>query len=370
MIYLVTGAAGFIGNHVALRLCQLGYQVVGVDNLNHYYDVTLKHDRLQRLLPLANFTFIQLDIADSAALAALFERYRFTIVIHLAAQAGVRYSLENPMAYADSNLVGHLSVLEACRRYPVAHLVYASSSSVYGKNSRLPFSERDTCQQPASLYAATKIANEAMSYSYAALYQLPVTGLRFFTVYGPWGRPDMALFKFTEAIFQNRPIDLYNQGALSRDFTYIDDIVEGILRVQAQIPGRADGDTTSVPSRLYNIGYGKPVPLLQFVQALEQSIGKTALKNMLPMQPGDVEKTWADNRLLFQAVGYRPQVALAQGVQRFVDWYRDYYQLSAYQLSAYQLSAGESNVQLAANNAGDETYQSVASGFGNRDHQG
>jgi len=322
MNILITGAAGFIGSHVAQRLCQAGHQVTGIDNLNSYYDVRLKHARLDLLKPLANFRFIQMDIADRAALNDLFDQGKFQRVIHLAAQAGVRYSIDNPMAYADSNLTGHLCVLEACRHHQIEHLVYASSSSVYGQNTKVPFQELDRTDQPMSLYAATKKANELMSYSYASLYQLPSTGLRFFTVYGPWGRPDMALFKFTDAILHGKAIELYNNGQQSRDFTYIDDIVEGIVRVQDHSPTHL-----TVPHQLFNIGNGSPVELMEFVSALEQSIGKEAQKLFKPMQPGDVPQTWADSENLFQQVGYRPQTSVQVGVQRFVDWYRNFYQL-------------------------------------------
>lgn len=335
MKYLVTGAAGFIGFHVCQRLLIQGHQVVGIDNLNDYYAVSLKMDRLQQLTVLPSFRFVRLDLADRQGIANLFACEHFDRVIHLAAQAGVRYSLDNPLAYADSNLIGHLTILEGCRHHGVEHLVYASSSSVYGLNSQLPFSTADSVDHPVSLYAATKKANELMSHSYSHLYGIPTTGLRFFTVYGPWGRPDMALFKFTKAILDGKPIDVYNNGQLSRDFTYIDDIVEGILRISDVIP-QANPDwnveqgtpaTSSAPYRVYNIGNGQPVKLLDFIEALENALGRSAIKNMMPMQPGDVHATWAETEDLFAATGYRPQVAVQAGVNRFVDWYRAYYQI-------------------------------------------
>ena len=333
MKYLVTGSAGFIGAKVSERLCSLGHEVIGIDNLNDYYDVNLKLARLDLLQALDNFHFIQLDLADREGIAALFARHAFQRVIHLAAQAGVRYSLDNPLAYADSNLIGHLTILEGCRRHKIEHLVYASSSSVYGLNQKMPFSTEDSIDHPISLYAATKKANELMSHTYSHLYQLPTTGLRFFTVYGPWGRPDMALFKFTKAILAGEVIDVYNHGDLSRDFTYIDDIVEGIIRVQAK-PPRPNTDwtveagtpaTSSAPYRVFNIGNGSPVQLLDFITALEDALGIKANKNFLPMQPGDVHSTWADTSDLFDAVGYKPLVDINTGVTQFVDWYRQFY---------------------------------------------
>ncbi|MGI2216928.1 NAD-dependent epimerase [Shewanella baltica] len=333
MKYLVTGSAGFIGAKVSERLCSLGHEVIGIDNLNDYYDVNLKLARLDLLQALDNFHFIQLDLADREGIAALFARHAFQRVIHLAAQAGVRYSLDNPLAYADSNLIGHLTILEGCRRHKIEHLVYASSSSVYGLNQKMPFSTEDSIDHPISLYAATKKANELMSHTYSHLYQLPTTGLRFFTVYGPWGRPDMALFKFTKAILSGEVIDVYNHGDLSRDFTYIDDIVEGIIRVQAK-PPRPNTDwtveagtpaTSSAPYRVFNIGNGSPVQLLDFITALEDALGIKANKNFLPMQPGDVHSTWADTSDLFDAVGYKPLVDINTGVAQFVNWYRQFY---------------------------------------------
>jgi len=331
--YLVTGASGFIGFNVVQRLCLAGHEVVGVDNLNDYYEVSLKEARLGILNKLTNFRFIKLDLADRTGMATLFDSERFQRVIHLAAQAGVRYSLDNPMAYADSNLIGHLTVLEGCRHTGVEHLVYASSSSVYGLNGKLPFATTDSVDHPVSLYAATKKANELMSHTYSHLYGLPTTGLRFFTVYGPWGRPDMALFKFTRAMLAGKPIDVYNEGQLSRDFTYIDDIVEGIIRIADVVPTSQPKWTveqgspadSSAPYRVYNIGNGSPVKLLDFIEALESALGIHAKKNMLPMQPGDVYATWAETEDFFAATGYRPQVGVREGVARFVNWFKGYY---------------------------------------------
>jgi UDP-glucuronate 4-epimerase len=333
--YLVTGAAGFIGFFVAQRLCHQGHQVIGLDNLNDYYDVNLKEARLALLRDQASFRFVQMDLADREGIARLFAKEKFDRVIHLAAQAGVRYSLDNPLTYIDSNLLGHATILEGCRHHQVEHLIYASSSSVYGMNKKMPFATEDSVDHPVSLYAATKKANELMSHTYSHLYNIPTTGLRFFTVYGPWGRPDMALFKFTKAILENRPIDIYNNGDLSRDFTYIDDIVEGILRIQDVLPQRdpnwtvesgSPGDS-SAPYRIYNIGNGQPVKLMDFVAALEKAIGKTAQKNFLPMQPGDVYATYADTQNLYKATGWQPSVGVEEGVARFVEWYRGFYKV-------------------------------------------
>lgn len=332
MTLLVTGAAGFIGFHTARRLCEQGHEVVGIDNLNRYYSVELKLARLKQLQALPGFRFVQMDIFDKAALLALFDAWRFTEVVHLAAQAGVRYSLDNPSLYADANLTGFLNVLEACRTYRPAHLIYASSSSVYGANAKLPFNVDDPVNQPVSLYAATKRSNELMAHSYAHLYGLQATGLRFFTVYGPWGRPDMALFKFTEAILQGRPIDIYNNGKMSRDFTYIDDIVEGIVRLRNKPPSwgvQAINTPVTDSHRLYNIGHGAPVNLLDFIDCLERAIGIGAIRNYLPMQAGDVVSTWADTEALEARTGFRPQVKVEQGVERFVEWYREFYGVSA-----------------------------------------
>lgn len=332
MKYLVTGAAGFIGFHLSRRLCADGHQVVGIDNLNDYYAVSLKEARLARLTSLPGFRFERCDLADRPAMATLFAREQFERVIHLGAQAGVRYSLDNPFAYSESNLTGMLTVLEGCRQQGVGHLIYASSSSVYGLNSEMPFKTSDPVDHPVSLYAASKKANELMAHSYAHLYGLPTTGLRFFTVYGPWGRPDMALFKFVRAILSGEPIDIYNQGQLSRDFTYIDDIIEGLVRIADRPPSgdpawQGAADSSPAPYRIYNIGHGSPVRLLDFVEAIERAVGRPAIRNLLPMQPGDVYATWADTESLFAATGYRPTVGLEQGVGAFVDWYRDYYRV-------------------------------------------
>lgn len=325
MTVLVTGAAGFIGYHTVKRLCREGLEVVGIDNLNDYYSVELKHARLKVLESLPGFRFQTLDIVDKPALMALFEDHAFTEVVHLAAQPGVRYSLDTPDVYAQSNLVGFLNVLEACRHHRPAHLIYASSSSVYGSNSKMPFSVEDSVDHPISLYAATKRANELLAHSYCHLYGLKASGLRFFTVYGPWGRPDMALFKFTEAIIKGLPIDIYNHGQMSRDFTYIDDIVESIARLRSKPPvpnGPEDG-----VNRIFNIGRGQPVPLLEFVDCLETALGIKARRNFLPLQAGDVVKTWADVSALAEWVDFRPQVTVETGVAEFVKWYRHFYQI-------------------------------------------
>lgn len=324
MTVLVTGAAGFIGFHTVKRLCEQGLEVVGIDNLNDYYSVALKHARLKELRALSGFRFQTLDIVDKPALMALFKDHRFTDVIHLAAQAGVRYSLDNPDVYAQSNLTGFLNVLEACRHHRPDHLIYASSSSVYGTNSKLPFSVEDAVDHPVSLYAASKRANELMAHSYCHLYGLRASGLRFFTVYGPWGRPDMALFKFTEAILNDRPIDLYNQGLMSRDFTYIDDIVESIVRLRPRPP--LPENAGEGVNRIFNIGRGTPVALLDFVECLEAALGRPARRNLMPMQAGDVHRTWADVSALAQWVDFRPHVTVEAGVGQFVKWYRHFYQ--------------------------------------------
>ncbi len=333
MKVLVTGAAGFIGMFVAQRLLARGDRVVGIDNLNDYYDPALKADRLARLNGSDGFTFNKLDLADRDGMAALFARERFDGVVHLGAQAGVRYSLTHPMAYVDSNLIGFANVLEGCRHHGVAHLVYASSSSVYGGNAKLPYAEADAVDHPVSLYAATKKANEAMAHSYSHLYGLPTTGLRFFTVYGPWGRPDMAPFLFADAMLAGRPIKVYNQGRMTRDFTCVDDIVEGVLRVLDK-PATAnphydftapDPASSSAPWRLFNIGNSTPVPLLDFIDTMERALGVTAVREMLPLQPGDVLATHADTSALDAWVGFSPSTPLAVGVQRFTDWFKPRY---------------------------------------------
>jgi UDP-glucuronate 4-epimerase len=333
MKVLLTGAAGFIGMHVALRLLERGDEVVGLDNLNDYYDVQLKLDRLARLTPHDAFRFVRIDVADRAAIAALFDEEGFDRVVHLAAQAGVRYSLKNPDAYVDANIVGFMNILEGCRHGAVKHLVYASSSSVYGGNTKMPFSEADSVDHPVSIYAATKKANELMAHTYSHLYGLPTTGLRFFTVYGPWGRPDMALFLFTRAMLEGRAIDVFNRGDMLRDFTYIDDIVEGVVRTldraaepdaafdaQAPHPGRSQA-----PYRVFNIGNQGPVKLMDFIQAIERALGIEARKNLLPMQPGDVPATYADVSALTEWTGFTPRTKVIEGVTNFVRWYRDYY---------------------------------------------
>lgn len=334
MKYLVTGAAGFIGFHVSQHLLAAGHQVVGLDNLNDYYEVSLKQARLS-LLPSADFRFVKMELDDNAGMAALFAEEQFDRVIHLAAQAGVRYSLENPHAYAQANLVGHLNVLEGCRHNKVQHLLYASSSSVYGLNRKLPFSTDDSVDHPVSLYAATKKANELMSHTYSHLYGLPTTGLRFFTVYGPWGRPDMALFKFTKAMLEGNSIDVYNYGKMKRDFTYIDDIAEAIIRLQDVIP-EANNEwtvesgspaTSSAPYRVYNIGNSSPVELMDYITALEEALGIEAKKNMMPMQAGDVLETSAETQPLYDLVGFRPQTSVKDGVKNFVKWYREFYKV-------------------------------------------
>jgi UDP-glucuronate 4-epimerase len=328
--YLVTGAAGFIGYHVSERLLSRGDAVVGLDNLNDYYDVSLKQARVARLEPSDRFQFVVADVADRTQLPELFASQQFDVVIHLAAQAGVRYSIEHPAAYIDANLVGFGNILEGCRRGDVKHLVYASSSSVYGANKKTPFSVEDSVDHPISLYAATKKANELMAHTYSHLYQLPTTGLRFFTVYGPWGRPDMALFKFAKAILNGEAIDVYNHGQMRRDFTYIDDIVEGVVRTADAIPGVRTGEEEETLAkrdyyRVYNIGNNQPVELMEMIGLLEQELGQTADKNMLPMQPGDVAETFADVDALRNDVGFQPQTPLVDGIRAFVRWYREFY---------------------------------------------
>ncbi len=333
MRVLLTGAAGFIGMTTILRLLARGDEVVGLDNLNDYYSVQLKQDRLARLTPHPGFRFVKLDVADRAGMAELFARERFDRVIHLAAQAGVRYSLQNPHAYIDSNVVGFMNVLEGCRHSQVQHLVYASSSSVYGGNTRMPFSEHDSVDHPVSMYAATKKANELMAHTYSHLFGLPTTGLRFFTVYGPWGRPDMALFLFTKAILEGRPIDVFNHGKMQRDFTYVDDIVEGVIRVLDRVAepnpdyvsDTPDPGTSNAPFRVFNIGNHNPVPLLDYIACIEDALGMQARKNLLPLQDGDVPATYADVDALRDWVGFTPATEIRSGVGRFVDWYRGYY---------------------------------------------
>ncbi len=331
--YLVTGAAGFIGFHVSRRLLARGDEVVGVDNLNDYYEVQLKRDRLAQLVDQPGFRFEQVDVADRGGMEQVFAKGTCEKVIHLAAQAGVRYSLQNPRAYVDSNLVGFMNILEGCRHYGCGHLAYASSSSVYGANTQMPFSVHDNVDHPLSLYAATKKANELMAHTYSHLYAIPTTGLRFFTVYGPWGRPDMALFLFTRAILEDRPIDVFNHGKMRRDFSYIDDIAEGVIRV-ADRPAapnpdwsgdRPDPGTSRAPYRVYNIGNHQPVELEYFIEVLEKCLGKPAKKNLLPMQPGDVPATYADVDDLVRDVDFQPATPITEGIARFVEWYRGYY---------------------------------------------
>jgi UDP-glucuronate 4-epimerase len=333
MKVLLTGAAGFIGMTTALRLLTRGDEVVGLDNLNDYYDVNLKQNRLNRLLPHSGFRFVKLDVSDQAGMAALFATEKFDRVIHLAAQAGVRYSLQNPHAYIESNVVGFTNILEGCRHNKVQHLVYASSSSVYGGNTKMPFSEHDSVDHPVSLYAATKKANELMAHTYSHLFGLPTTGLRFFTVYGPWGRPDMALFLFTKAILDNKPIDVFNHGNMMRDFTVVDDIVEGVVRVLDRVPEAnpaydaiaADPATSNAPYRVFNIGNNNPVRLLDFIACIEDALGKKAEKRLLPLQDGDVPATYANTDALNDWVGFVPGTGVPEGIGRFVAWYRDYY---------------------------------------------
>ena len=335
MKILVTGAAGFIGMHASQRLLARGDEVVGLDNLNDYYDPTLKEARLARLTPYPAFRFVKMDVADRAGMEQLFASEKFDRVIHLAAQAGVRYSLQNPQAYIDSNVVGFMNVLEGCRYSKVQHLVYASSSSVYGGNTRMPFSERDSVDHPVSIYAATKKANELMAHTYSHLYGLPTTGLRFFTVYGPWGRPDMALFLFTKAIIEGRPIDVFNHGKMKRDFTYVDDIVEGVIRTldrTAESDPTFDSDQpdpgrSNAPFRVFNIGNHDPVQLMDFVTAIETTLGMSAQKNFMPLQDGDVPATYADTEALNAWTGFAPATSVQEGVARFVAWYRDYYRV-------------------------------------------
>ena len=330
---LVTGAAGFIGMHTAARLLDRGDTVVGIDNLNDYYQPQLKLDRLAQLEGRSGFSFQKLALEDRDGISRLFETHRFDRVIHLAAQAGVRYSLTNPQAYVDANLVGFVNILEACRHQKTAHLTYASSSSVYGANRKIPFSVEDRVDHPVSLYAATKKANELMAHTYSHLFALPTTGLRFFTVYGPWGRPDMAMWMFTKAILAGKPIDVFNHGRMKRDFTFVDDIVEGVIRTSDTIPSAqavlsdADDSSTAAPYRVYNIGNNQPVELMHLIETLESALGRKAEKNMLPMQPGDVPATYANIDALQRDVGFRPSTPIEEGVKKFVTWYKSYHQL-------------------------------------------
>jgi len=330
---LVTGAAGFIGFQLSRRLLNDGIRVTGVDNLNPYYDVRLKEDRLAKISSADNFTFVNYDLTDREALEDLFGSSDFDVVVNLAAQAGVRYSLTNPHAYVDSNLVGFVNILECCRHHKVKHLVFASSSSVYGANTNMPFSIHHNVDHPVSLYAATKKANELMAHTYSHLYGLCCTGLRFFTVYGPWGRPDMALFLFTKAITEGKPITVFNHGKMQRDFTYIDDIIEGVVRVMARLPepnpawrgDNPDPGTSYAPYKLYNIGNNNPVELLEFIEEIEKALGREAQKEFLDLQPGDVPATYADVDDLIQDVGFKPETSIATGIRRFIDWYQEYY---------------------------------------------
>ncbi|MUK61363.1 NAD-dependent epimerase/dehydratase family protein [Aliivibrio fischeri] len=335
MKYLVTGAAGFIGAKVSEELLKKGHVVVGLDVINDYYDVSLKESRLEALLGHPNFSLKKIDLASSLDISELFKEEQFNRVIHLAAQAGVRYSIENPMAYADSNLVGHLNILEGCRHNKVEHLIYASSSSVYGLNAKTPFATSDSVDHPVSLYAATKKSNELMAHSYSHLYNMPTTGLRFFTVYGPWGRPDMAPYIFTKKILDGETIDINNNGDMWRDFTYIDDIVEGVIRIADVVPNHTPDWTvesgtpasSSAPYQIYNIGHGSPINLMDFVKAIESELGIEAKKNFRGMQPGDVYQTYADTQDLFEATGYKPKVGVQEGVANLVRWYKEYYKV-------------------------------------------
>lgn len=334
-IILVTGAAGFIGFHLSMRLSQLGYTVVGLDSLNDYYDLTLKKSRLTLLVKHPNFTFLEANLADKSAIDSCFHQNKFDYVVNLAAQAGVRYSLQNPYAYLDSNLTGFLNILEACRHNPVKHLIYASSSSVYGANRKMPFSVHDNVDHPLALYAASKKSNELMAHAYSNLFKIPTTGLRFFTVYGPWGRPDMALFLFTKAILEGKSIDVFNFGKMRRDFTYVDDIVEGIVRLIPKAPvgnpnwsgENPDPATSFAPYKIYNIGNNQPVELLYFIEVLEKKLGRKATKNLLPLQDGDVPETYADVDDLMRDVGFKPSTSIEEGIEKFVTWYKDYYQI-------------------------------------------
>jgi len=333
MKVLVTGAAGFIGSALSLRLLERGDEVIGIDNLNDYYEISLKEARLKRTLAHPAFTDLRIDIADKEAMASIFKEHKPDRVVNMAAQAGVRYSLENPLAYVDSNLMGFANILEGCRHNEVEHLVYASSSSVYGANTSMPYSVHDNVDHPLSMYAATKKSNELMAHTYSHLYNIPTTGLRFFTVYGPWGRPDMAPIKFTQNILAGKPIDVFNYGKHRRDFTYIDDIVEGVIRTLDHIAqpnkdwsgDKPDASTSLAPYRLYNIGNNATVELMRFIELLEENLGKKAEMNMLPMQPGDVPETYADVQGLVADVGYKPDTSIEDGIKKFILWYRDFY---------------------------------------------
>lgn len=337
MKVLITGAAGFIGYHLSGKMLESGHQVIGIDNLNDYYDVSLKEARLSRLTAKSGFNFEKIDIADRSAIEALFFRHDFDRVVHLAAQAGVRYSITNPHVYIQSNITGFIHVLEGCRKLSVPHLIFASSSSVYGANTAMPFSVHQNVDHPVSLYAATKKTNELMAHSYSSLYRIPCTGLRFFTVYGPWGRPDMALFTFTRAILEGKPISVFNQGRMRRDFTYIDDIVDGVLGVMDRIPepdptwdgSRPDPSKSFAPYRLYNIGNNNPVGLLDFIRVIEKCLGREAEKEFLPLQPGDVPETYADIDDLVRDAGFRPRTSIEEGIPRFVRWYKEYYEIQS-----------------------------------------
>ncbi len=330
---LVTGSAGFIGFNLSKRLLESGHEVIGLDNINDYYDVNLKNERLNLLAAFDRFSFVLMDLTDRDGMKDLFEQHRFDTVVNLAAQAGVRYSIENPHAYVDSNLIGFVNILEGCRHTKVSHLVYASSSSVYGLNTLMPFSAHANVDHPISLYAASKKSNELMAHTYSYLYKLPTTGLRFFTVYGPWGRPDMALFLFTKAIMENKPIQVFNQGNMQRDFTYIDDIIEGVVRIMDVIPtpnkewngDHPDPGTSPAPYSIYNIGNNNTVKLMDFIEAIENTLGKKAIKEYLPLQPGDVPSTYADVDDLINATGFKPKTNIKDGIKNFISWYLDYY---------------------------------------------
>ncbi len=332
---LVTGAAGFIGFHLSKKLVNEGYRVIGLDSVNDYYDVRLKESRLDILSELDGFTFVKAHLEDKAKINNTFDSYTFDFVVNLAAQAGVRYSLTNPDAYIQSNIVGFTNILEACRHHKVRHLVYASSSSVYGSNTKMPFSVHDNVDHPVSLYAASKKSNELMAHTYSHLFNIPTTGLRFFTVYGPWGRPDMALFLFTKAIIEGKPIDVFNYGKMKRDFTYIDDIIEGVYRVMINVPegneswtgDNPDPSSSKAPYKVYNIGNNQPVELLDFIKAIENRLGKTAEKNMMPIQPGDVPATFADVEALIKDTGFKPSTSIQQGIDNFISWYLEYYKI-------------------------------------------